>query len=140
MIMFVKGMNDSDEEVGKLISIAEELAPDRVQLNTVVRPPADEGICQVPHDVMCGIRDRFGHGAELIGEYTERLEEFSSAGLVEEIVEVLSRRPCSLDDLVSSTGLNRNEVLKYIASLERKGTVAVTVVGGETYYRLTTVG
>jgi len=40
-VMLLAGYNDRDEEIEALRRVILGIAPDRVQLNTVVRPPAD---------------------------------------------------------------------------------------------------
>ena len=39
-ILFVKGMNDQDEEVYKMKQVIDEIQPEKIHLNTVIRPPA----------------------------------------------------------------------------------------------------
>jgi wyosine [tRNA(Phe)-imidazoG37] synthetase (radical SAM superfamily) len=43
-VLLVEGVNDSDEDVKRLAAVAAEIEPDRIDLNTVVRPPACEGV------------------------------------------------------------------------------------------------
>lgn len=132
-IMFIEGINSGDEEVRRFIPLIEKINPDRVHLNTVARPPAEEGIRQVPPNVMEGIKKILGHKAEVIVNYDREHEGISSSR--EEILSVLKRRPCTLSDLVSCTGLHRNEVLKYIAALKEEGVIIANSEGGETYYQ-----
>ena len=41
-ILFCRGVNDGKEEIEKLKEVIERIQPDRVQLNTPVRPPAED--------------------------------------------------------------------------------------------------
>jgi wyosine [tRNA(Phe)-imidazoG37] synthetase (radical SAM superfamily) len=134
-IMFVDGINTSDAGVRNFIPLIERINPDRVQLNTVVRPPAEEGVHQVSRDAMERIRKILGPKAELIVEYDKEYEGMPPSG--EEILATLKRRPCSLTDLVSCTGLHRNEILKYLTAFKEKGVITATLRNGETYYQVT---
>jgi len=44
-VMLVAGINDAQEHLRALARVAETLRPDRLELNTVVRPPAYRGVC-----------------------------------------------------------------------------------------------
>ena len=41
-VVFCRGVNDDKEEIEKLKGVIERIQPDRIQLNTPVRPPAEE--------------------------------------------------------------------------------------------------
>jgi wyosine [tRNA(Phe)-imidazoG37] synthetase (radical SAM superfamily) len=59
-ILFVKGINDSREEIRRLRRMAERIRPDRIHLNTVVRLPAESGVSALSHDELEAIREVFG--------------------------------------------------------------------------------
>jgi predicted ArsR family transcriptional regulator len=54
----------------------------------------------------------------------------------EEILHLLRRRTCSIDDIVDGLGLHRNEVLKSVEHLHSEGLVEVNQVGGKYYYKI----
>ena len=71
-VLFVAGVNDSDEHVTKLAGLLETIRHDKLQLNTVSRPPT-ESVKRVSHERMEKIRKRLGDKAEVIsGEEKER--------------------------------------------------------------------
>ncbi|NMC20050.1 MAG: hypothetical protein GYA33_06470, partial [Thermogutta sp.] len=53
----------------------------------------------------------------------------------EEILQLLRRRPCSIDDIVGGLGIHRNEVLKSIEHLSTEGLVKESRVSGKCYYQ-----
>ena len=77
----------------------------------------------------------FSPPAEVIAEFHSdhalRVGETSR----EEILELLRRRPCSIDDLVGGLGMHRNEVLKSVEHLNTEGLVEESQVGDKSYYR-----
>ena len=41
-VFMIKGINSEPADVCKIAALAKEIAPDRIQLNTAVRPPSEE--------------------------------------------------------------------------------------------------
>ena len=70
-ILLVKGLNDSEEHLLLLKSAAEKIGPDRIQLNTVVRPPSDPGAKPLSQEKMEEIRSFFGDRAEIIADFSK---------------------------------------------------------------------
>lgn len=131
-IMFVDGINSSMAEAKKLIPFIEKINPDRIQLNTPIRPPAEKTACQVPGEELEEIKKILGPKAELIVRYERMYEGIHSSE--NEILSMLQRRPCSLHDLASVTGLHRNEIIKYITVLKEKGLITEIQRENETYF------
>ncbi len=131
-IMFVDGINSSEAEAKKLIPFIEEINPDRIQLNTPIRPPAEKSARQVPEEKLERIRKILGPKAELIVRYEKMYKGIHSSE--NEILSMLKRRPCSLHDIASVTGLHRNEVIKYITALKEKGLITEILRDNETYF------
>ena len=65
-VVLLKGMNDNPEELAALKSLLAELAPDRVQLNTAVRPTADASARPLTQEEMEAAAAFLGGGAEVI--------------------------------------------------------------------------
>jgi wyosine [tRNA(Phe)-imidazoG37] synthetase (radical SAM superfamily) len=126
-VMLVSGFNDSEAPL--IAEAAEEIGADRVQLNTVVRPPA-EPVQPLTPEEMEGMRELFS-GAEVIAEWHRELSK-GTRGLV---VDLLARRPCTLADLAALTALHRNEILKYLEVLEAEGKISRLHHGGLLYFQ-----
>jgi wyosine [tRNA(Phe)-imidazoG37] synthetase (radical SAM superfamily) len=65
-IMLVRGVNDSVDHVVALRKAAFEIQPDRVQLNTVVRPPAEKSAKPMSHDDLEQIQCLFGPNTDVV--------------------------------------------------------------------------
>ena len=59
-ILFCRGVNDGKDEVEKLKKVIEKIEPDRVQLNTPVRPPAEDFAFPLTLAQLEEIRERLG--------------------------------------------------------------------------------
>ncbi|MEA3282211.1 MAG: radical SAM protein [Euryarchaeota archaeon] len=126
-IMFVRGVNDGTDEITALSDAISVIDPDRVQLNTVVRPPRED-VAPVEEDEMVRILEAFGGNfdVEIIAE--ERIEVRA------DILPLLERRPLTLDQIAGSLGMHRNEAAKYIRELIEQGAVVETVHGDKRYF------
>ena len=126
-VMLVSAFNDSEAPL--IAGAAERIDPDRVQLNTVVRPPA-EPVQPLSPEEMVGMLEVFS-GAEVIADWTGA----GSKGAGALIIDLLARRPCTLDELADLTALHRNEILKYLEILEAEGEVSSRRHGGVLYFQ-----
>ncbi len=106
-IMLIKGFNDQPGEIHKLKAVVDRINPDRIQLNTVIRPPSEEFARPLNYKEMLRIRRIFGRRCEIIAEFKMRLAYKKDPGQYDLILNALQRRPMTLIDLVRTTGLNK---------------------------------
>ncbi len=128
-IMVVKGMNDQEEEISALMDAISRIDPDRVQLNTVVRPSA-EAVEAAGRDELMRIRERFGENAEIIAD--------ARIGVRADILPLLQRRPLTIEEISGALEMHRNEAAKYLRELVERGEVASVVHGGKRYFAVKT--
>ncbi|HUU43559.1 MAG TPA: radical SAM protein [Planctomycetota bacterium] len=134
-VFLLAGLTDTPAEVSKLAACAKRIGPDKVQLNTVTRPPAEDFATPVSPERMVEFAAMFDPPAEVIaGVPRERDAELTSTSR-DAVLEMLRRRPCSLDDVVAGLDLHRTEAVKLLAELEGRGEVAESRVGRVVYYR-----
>jgi wyosine [tRNA(Phe)-imidazoG37] synthetase (radical SAM superfamily) len=133
-ILFCRGVNDGNEEVEKFKGVIEEIQPDRVQLNTPVRPPAEDFAFPLTLGQLEEIRERLGEKAEIISEFAaSEGEEFNSVKDTE-ILNLVKRRPCTAEDISSALGLRLNEVVKHLDHLTKTGTIRYRMYEHRCYY------
>jgi wyosine [tRNA(Phe)-imidazoG37] synthetase (radical SAM superfamily) len=109
-ILFVAGFNDSEGDLAALAEVLSKLQPDRVQLNTVARPPLESFAQPVNEEGMQYIKDYF---KKLLPDITVELPVWQAtgdgrenevttirrAGLDDAVIRTLRRRPCTAQDL-----------------------------------------
>ncbi len=135
-VFLLGGRDGADErELAALRRCVDRIRPDRVQLNTVTRPPAEEIAVAVPRDRLEAIAGTFSPAAEVIADYLAATETEAGRCGREEIVELLRRRPCSIDDIAGGLAMHRVEVLKNIEHLSNEGLVEEIRLDGGTFYR-----
>ncbi len=108
------GVTDVGAEMEAIAKAVRRIGPDRVQLNTVTRPPAEDFALAVPADEMARLAVRIAENAEVIADYRHVHEQPAIAARAEDVFELLRRRPCTVEDIASGLGMHRNEVVKYI--------------------------
>jgi len=132
-VLLVKGINDTPQELEALAKLVKRIAPDRVQLNTVVRPPAHGGK-PLSLEEMERILPLFGPQAEVVAYPTEKKAK-GREDLRDAIVDTVARRPCSREDIAKVVGVNPLEVVKYIGELMEEGRLEVVKYGNQTFYK-----
>ena len=132
-IFLVPGINDSPGCIATLAARAAELNPEKIQLNTAVRPPAERSIGMIPEDRLREIATHFSPPAELIAGYRHSIGS-AHAGTREKIMTLLSRRPGTIDDIAAGLDMNKNDVLALLDALINEGIIITEPHHGETYY------
>jgi len=132
-VFLVWGTNATTKSVSKIAELVNSLGPDKVQLNTAVRPPCEGFAYAVPEDQMTALAKLFDPPAEVIAEYS-RTDSAKVHASEEGILEMLQRRPCTLDQICRVFGLHRNEASKYLGKLVRTGRALVRRKKNQVYY------
>ncbi|MBN2810012.1 MAG: radical SAM protein [Deltaproteobacteria bacterium] len=137
-ILFCNGLNDTPREISLLQEAAAAIKPDKIQLNTVVRPGALPEARTVSPDFLKEILPAFGPQAEIIAPFARDRDPASDpTQTVENILATLKRRPCTKKDIEEALGLKTVEVIKTIELLLAQGRIKSLEHGGEHYFQTT---
>lgn len=135
-VFVVEGLNSASENMKRIAEFAAMIRPDRVQLNTAVRPPAERDVLPVPPDHLNELARFFEPAAEVIAQYSAGWETNFQAN-EGTILQTLQRRPCTADQLAEVFSMHRNEIAKYLGKLLGDGAIQTLRQGGELYYKAT---
>jgi len=134
-IMLIKGINDDTEELKELANLVRELEVDRIHLNTVARPPAEDFALAITAEEMRNIVSLFDSRAEVIADFNKLVErEAHDEDMESEVVALLKRRACTVDDISNSLGIHQNEAIKYVNRLTKNGSSKRIKHGEKWYY------
>ncbi len=135
-IMLVRGLNDSPAHLRALKAAAESIAPDRIQLNTVVRPPAERSARPLTPRELERARRVFGPKAEVVASFTRRQPAASGAApdLDAAVASVIKRRPVTASDLAASLGKPRHDIVAALCRLAASGQARALRHGRRTFY------
>ncbi len=122
-IMLVKGMNDSPSHIRKLKEAITEMKPEKVQLNTVIRPPAEEFARPLSLRELEKINKVFGKNCEIIAEFSREAQKSIPENLEGTILSLIQRRPVTLAEISASLGKGKNEIIRSLDSLLAEGKI-----------------
>jgi len=119
-VLIIPGYNDNDPDLKLLKRAFEKIMPDSIQLNSLDRPGVIPDIRAAVKDELQHIVDYWGlDNVEIIASAPERKDIKSYRKDIETaILETIFRRPCTLEDLAKILGLHKNEINKYLDTLE----------------------
>ncbi len=135
--VFILGANAAVRDVEKIAEIARRINPERIQLNTVTRPPAEDFASPVPAERMSRFAELFGPQAEVVADYSKVHSQEQFVCRAQDVLELLRRRSCTPDDIATGLGMHRNEVAKYITELTEQGKLSCDMYSGKLYYQAT---
>jgi len=135
-VMLLAGITDLPSEVEKIKRWVEKIAPDRIQVNTSVRPPAEEYAFRVDDRRLAELARQLGDNAEVIAELSPSGREKNATARAEDILALLARRPCSVEDIAEGLGIGRAEVTKYLSALFAERTIRAIHKDGRLYFAL----
>lgn len=136
-IMLVQGLNETPEQLDRLRVAIDAIRPDRIHLNTVVRPPATNRAQPVSPNRMAQIASYLGPRCEVILDNRQTAERPANEALTETVVEIVARRPMTLDDLADAVGISPAVVAPCVDRLMDAGVVRSKLHQGRLYYAVT---
>ena len=131
-VMLLDGVTGTGAMVEKFARLAARIGPDRIQLNTVVRPPAEQGARPVSPESLEHFASAFTPRAEVIaGAPGLDPDQEATAG---DVLSLVSRRPCTVTDVAAGLGLHQNTALKALTALVERGEAERRNHGGGVFY------
>jgi wyosine [tRNA(Phe)-imidazoG37] synthetase (radical SAM superfamily) len=142
-VMLLKGKvtNAEPEAIVNIGRKIDQILPDKVFLNTPVRPPSEPYVTPLDenemNEIKLALEDDLSQKVdiEIVSKQlpsesrTSGMKDLSSA-----ILGLLAVRPCTIKDISYAIGMNLSEVGKHIEMLLNEGKVSMRVIGDETYY------
>jgi wyosine [tRNA(Phe)-imidazoG37] synthetase (radical SAM superfamily) len=125
-VMLVRGINDAEAEA--IARAAESTEPDRIQLNTVVRTPA-EPVEALSEEEMQRMLEIFP-GAELIPDWDWSVP----VRIRDRLIDLLSDRPCTLEEISQQMEIDGSDAIKYCKILEKDGLISRRMHTGKLYF------
>lgn len=133
-IMLLTGQITNPDEIQSLVRWVKLIQPDRVHLNTVVRPPAEPFALPVSVERLTEFAALFDPPAEVISAAAVSPGEGQYHASSEDILEMLKRRPCSIEDIAVGLDMPPGEVVKCIEILSAQNRITFSRVGEEGFY------
>jgi len=133
-VFLLKRFTADRAQVGRMARLAEQLKPDRIQLNTVLRPPAEKSALAVDSTTMHSLAAIFGDRAEVISNAPES-EHSGAVGAGEAVIMgLLHRRPCCIQDVSRGLGIPASEAAKRLEILVKDRRIVTRRSAGKVFY------
>jgi wyosine [tRNA(Phe)-imidazoG37] synthetase (radical SAM superfamily) len=133
-VFLVSGMNTAPKDVKKIAALAKEIRPDRIHLNTAVRPPSEVFALPATKRQLTSLSRLFHPTAEVIANFKTKKGGRIGANR-EMILSMLRRRPCTADQIAAAFGMHLNEVSKYLGNLLKSDQIRTESKNTNIYYR-----
>ncbi|MHC4086733.1 MAG: hypothetical protein ACYSU5_16240, partial [Planctomycetota bacterium] len=134
-VFFIEGINTDASQITKIKDAIEQIRPDKVQLNTAVRPTAETGIKRLSPEKLQAIAKQLGEKCEVAADFSPGRCGKYIESKAESVLSMLKRRPCSLNDICSGLGIHSNEALKYINHFQQQGVVDSSEKDGIVFFK-----
>jgi len=135
-VFFVDRINTDAQQIANIKKLIDRIRPDKIQLNTAVRPTAEPGLRKLDADRLQQIAAQFGERCEVIADFAAARLGKHIENKAESVLSMLKRRPCSLDDICSSLGMHRNDAIKYVTHFQQRGLVNSEQRGGIVFFKV----
>jgi len=134
-VFFVEGLNTNAGQIAKIKAAIERIRPDKIQLNSAVRPTAEPGVKRLDAGKLQVIAEELGEKCEVVADVSPAQLGRDVECKAENLLSMLKRRPCSLNDICSGLGIARNEALKYITHFQQQGLIHSEEKNGIIFFR-----
>ena len=136
-VMLLGGVSDDDASVDAIARIAERIRPDKVQINSVCRPPAESWALPVSASRLLEIQKRFPlPHVEIIAEHLDDMAHtaFRTQIREEDILALIERRPCTAAGAAAGLNIHVTEAIKHLEMLVADGKAVTQITDGQVFY------
>lgn len=132
-VFIVPGINSDSAQVKAIAKLARTIRPDKIQLNTAIRPTAKSRVNPAAERCLNEISGLFEPPAEVIARFAGK---DSGKGNIDQgaILAMLKRRPCTAEDVASAFSLDIARTQKILRQMQDEKSVRVESRNGGNYY------
>lgn len=134
-VFLLAGVTTPEVEIKRLQTCIKSIQPDKIQVNTVTRPPAETFAEPIPKERLEHLATQLFEHSEVIADYRSVHEKQEFVSRLEDVLTLLQRRPCSVEDIAAGLGLHRNSVIKCIEDLLLEGKIEAKSQNKQLYYK-----
>lgn len=128
-ILFVKDMNDKEEELNLLYEAVKKINPSRVDVGTIDRPPAYE-VKPVSFETLEYVANKF-EGINVNIAYKKRPKQTTSFSK-DEVIAILKRRPLTFEDIENLFDENSKNILENLVDTK---VISIIDTSGVKFYK-----
>ncbi|BBB33560.1 GTP-binding protein [Thermotomaculum hydrothermale] len=137
-VLLVEGINTTEEEFLHIKEKIDLIKPDKVQINTVFRPPAEGFAKSASEESINKLKNILGDIAEPVKYYSSNgsvIEHLKGELLKEVVLKTVGIRPCTIQELSDSLSINTSKLKSLVKKLEKDGLIEFFEYNGETHIK-----
>ena len=133
-IFIIPKINDTQSDLEEMQRLLPQLAPDRIQLNSLDRPGSESWVATADYTHLQSLARELG--AEVIARKPDTGKAAASGSeLRERTIDLISRRPCTVADLTSALGSTDEEITSLLSQLQLTGNLSYEQKERGLFYR-----
>ncbi len=138
-VFLVAGVNDHPDQVARIASLANKIRPDRIHLNTAVRPPQAVTVQAVSSERLADLARLFTPVAELSvspppSVPAGRQATVDNGQLEGRLLSLIQRHPCTVADMASTMGVDVQEAERVLTGLVERCVIRTDLRQGTLFY------
>ncbi len=122
-VFLVEGLNTDTEQIDKIKDAINRIRPDKVQLNTAVRPTTEAEVARPALEKLTAIAGQIEVNCEIIADYSPGAGGKHVETKVEYVLSMLKRRPCSVEDITAGLGITSAQAGQLVEQLQHQGLI-----------------
>jgi len=134
-IFFCEGVNTDEASLRNIAQQICRINPDKVQINTSVRPIVHAEAARVSEQRLYEIAACLGQSVEVITDFSKHTAAAERPADLQVILETLRRRPCTLDDLCAGLGLSKEQLEPALVKLDALSKITDETIDQKIYYK-----
>lgn len=137
-ILFVRGMNDTEDEIKRLAEAINVINPLRVQLSTVTRPGVEDYALPVGTEKLNSIKEEL---FKLCHLPVEAIREFDKSNvdflvnLDKAVLKMIAIRPCTMEDLTRAFDVNEQTMKTTLEKLKEERNIEQGLFSGKVFFK-----
>ena len=139
-VFLMAGINDREEDVRRIAQHVVGIKPDRVHLNTAVRPAAEAYVKPLPEAALKALARLFRPEGEVTASAPARSTGLAHAadrdvqGVDESVYGLVTRHPGTAADVAEALGLDLQDAIDRLERMAEEGRVTRQTLAGLTHY------
>jgi wyosine [tRNA(Phe)-imidazoG37] synthetase (radical SAM superfamily) len=134
-VFFCDGVNTHMEAIQNIGKQIRHINPDKVQINTSVRPIVHAEAVRVSEQRLYQIAETFDRSVEVITDFSKHTAAVDRIADPQVVLEMLRRRPCTLDDLCAGLNLSKDRLAEALGKLETSSKICRDTIDQKIYYK-----
>ena len=137
-VFLLSGVTTVEAQINTLAHCIKLICPDKVQVNTVHRPPTEDFAMAVAPERLSEAVSQLSEKAEIIVANHSVYEQSETSACLQDVLTLLRRRPCSVEDIALGLGLHRNSVVKSLEQLRSQRRAGIEYTAQGRFYKALT--